>query len=99
MKFAVIAKTKKKAESIVGILFLIFLSYGCNARITQTGHNLNCSKAETAVNQAQQQYDVASQVLGKQPTDVKSKRNVAQKATTLEAAQQDAFEKCQPVNR
>jgi hypothetical protein len=95
MKLSAIAKVKKKAESIVGILFLIVLCYGCGIRIDRTASTQKCNQAEGVVAQAEQKTDKSIQVLAKGKNEKTVKSNY-QNLQTLQDAQEKAFDLCNP---
>lgn len=97
MKFTPVAKANKKAVSILGILFLMFLSSGCFAKVGHSGQRSKCNKAEEAVQEAQKQSDDAIKALAKTKNETTSK-NVALTLRTLQEAEQNAFEMCNPAS-
>jgi hypothetical protein len=94
MKFTTVASVQKKAELILGFLWLIFLLTGCITQMSSAGQPMNCSKAEEAVNEAQTQYDQALSLLAKSAKDENINRAIALKVKNLEEAEEKAFEIC-----
>lgn len=98
MKFTNVAKAEKKAASISGIFFLMFLLGGCLTPLDQVGQTQKCSNAERAVDEAQKQYDDAFPALAQGRTDESKKQSIALKVQKLQEVQEKAFEMCNLVN-
>jgi hypothetical protein len=97
MKFTAVAKANKKAESIVGILFLIVLSSGCGVRVEQKTTFHQCRRAEQAVARTQQDTNNAIQKLAKGKQE-KTTKNSSPDLESLQNAEEKAFEVCNDVD-
>jgi hypothetical protein len=97
MKFAPVAKAKKKAESIVGIFFLMFLSSGCVSYVSDGGQISKCNQAQQAVDRAQKQFDAAIVELASKPKDEATSKSVASTTPNLGTLEEDAYDLCYRV--
>src|ERR687885_100901 len=99
MKLTAVATAHKKAKPILGIFFLMFLLSGCVTQVSYKAQTLKCNQAEEAVNQAQKEYDAATEELDKKPKDANIKKNLPLKMQTLQEVQEKAFLMCNPAGR
>ncbi len=93
-RFAIV-KVNKKAESIIGLCFLIVLCSGCGIRIDRTASTEKCNQAEATAAQAEERSDAAIQELAKGKTDKTVKDNY-ENLKTRQDAEEQAFEACNP---
>jgi PBP1b-binding outer membrane lipoprotein LpoB len=96
MKFTAVTQTKKKVASMIGILFLIFFLGGCLAPVNRVGSIRSCQQAETAVKQAQKQFDDANLQLTKGSLNPNISSNLAATMKNLQEAEETAFKMCNP---
>lgn len=97
MKFAPVAKAKKKTESIVGIFFLMFLLSGCVSYVSDAGQASKCNKAQEAVDRAQKEFDAAIVELANKPQDETTSKSVATKTPNLGGLEENAYDMCYRV--
>ncbi len=97
MKFNTVAKAKLKAESILGIFFLMCLLSGCVSYVSQAGNSEQCNKVQDPVNKAEKEYNDAIQELNKNPKDENASKNVAAKTKNLGDLQENASQVCNRV--
>ncbi len=97
MKFATVANAKKKAESIVGIFFLMFLSSGCVTYASDVGQTSKCNQAQQAVERAQKEFDAAILELDSKPKDERTSKSVASTTPNLGTLEEKAYDLCYRV--
>ncbi|MGB7441871.1 MAG: hypothetical protein WA919_12440 [Coleofasciculaceae cyanobacterium] len=93
MKFSV-ARISDKTKSTLGILFLVFLCFGCSEQITQADR---CRQAELVAAKAQQEYDDTILKFSQGATAADAAKAV-ELAQTRQDAEDEAFEMCIQVN-
>lgn len=96
MEFTIVASSKKKTKSLVGILLLVLILSGCRSPIKQGSSLQECRDAEKVVQNAQQQSEQTIQNLS-QAKNKNTATSTAANLQTLQEAEEKAFEKCYKV--